>query len=48
MIGALYSSVQLHEDWLRAALYLVIFLGLTFTGAGKFSIDHLLGTRKSD
>ena len=48
MIGALYTSVQLHEDWLRAALYLIIFLGLTFTGAGKFSIDHLLGTRKSD
>jgi uncharacterized membrane protein YphA (DoxX/SURF4 family) len=47
MIGAFYTSVQLHEDWLRAALYLIIFLGLTFTGAGKFSIDHLLKTGKT-
>jgi hypothetical protein len=42
MVGALYTSVRLGEDWLRAALYLIIFLGLTFTGAGKFSIDRLL------
>ena len=47
MIGAFYTSVQLHEDWLRAALYLIIFLGLAFTGAGKFSIDHLLKTGKT-
>jgi len=32
----------LDEDWLRAALYLIIFVGLTFTGAGKFSIDRML------
>jgi putative oxidoreductase len=42
MIGALYTSVRLGEDWLRAALYLIIFLSLTFTGPGKFSIDRLL------
>lgn len=42
MVGALYTSVRLGEDWLRAALYLIIFLGLIFTGAGRFSIDHLL------
>jgi len=47
MIGALYTSVRLEEDWLRAALYFVIFLGLIFTGAGKFSIDRLLQTRKT-
>jgi uncharacterized membrane protein YphA (DoxX/SURF4 family) len=42
MVGALYASVRLDEDWLRAGLYLIIFLGLTFTGAGKFSVDRLL------
>src|SRR5213079_2604958 len=36
MIGAVYTSVRLEEDWL------IIFLGLIFTGAGKFSIDCLL------
>ena len=29
MIGALYTSVRLEEDWLREALYLIIFIGLT-------------------
>jgi uncharacterized membrane protein YphA (DoxX/SURF4 family) len=47
MIGAVYTSIRLEEDWLRAALYLIIFLGLIFTGAGKFSIDCLLQTRKT-
>jgi putative oxidoreductase len=46
MIGALYTSVRLGEDWLRAALYLITFIGLTFTGPGKFSIDHLMQKRK--
>ena len=45
MVGALYTSVRLGEDWLRATLYLTIFLGLTFTGPGKFSIDRFLQTR---
>jgi putative oxidoreductase len=48
MIGALYTSVRLGEDWLRAALYLIIFIGLTFTGPGRFSIDHLLQIRKTN
>jgi uncharacterized membrane protein YphA (DoxX/SURF4 family) len=47
MAGALYTSVRLGEDWLRAALYLIIFIALTFTGAGKFSVDHLLKRRKT-
>ena len=47
MIGALYTSVELQEDWLRAALYLIISIALIFTGPGKFSIDHLLQTRKT-
>jgi uncharacterized membrane protein YphA (DoxX/SURF4 family) len=34
--------VRLGEDWLRAALYLIIFASLIFTGAGTFSIDRLL------
>jgi uncharacterized membrane protein YphA (DoxX/SURF4 family) len=42
MVGSLYTSVRLGEDWLRVALYLIIFVGLSFTGAGKFSIDRLL------
>jgi len=46
MIGALYTSVRLGEDWLRAALYFIIFLSLTLTGAGKFSIDQLLNKSK--
>src|SRR6478736_6669109 len=48
MVGALYTSVRLGEDWLRAALYLIIFIALTFTGAGKFSIDHLMQRRKTN
>jgi len=47
MVGALYTSVRLGEDWLRAALYLIIFIALTLTGAGKFSVDHVLRRKKS-
>ena len=47
MIGALYTSVQLREDWLRAALYLIVFTALSLTGAGKFSIDGFLQGRKA-
>jgi putative oxidoreductase len=47
MAGALYTSVRLGEDWLRAALYLIIFVTLIFTGPGKFSLDHLLKRKKS-
>jgi len=48
MIGAFYTSVQLGEDWLRAALYLIVFVTLSVTGAGKFSIDRLLQIRKTN
>jgi uncharacterized membrane protein YphA (DoxX/SURF4 family) len=47
MAGALYTSVLLGEDWLRAALYLIVFLALSLTGAGKYSIDRALQIRKS-
>jgi uncharacterized membrane protein YphA (DoxX/SURF4 family) len=47
MAGALYTSVRLGEDWLRAALYLIIFAALSLTGPGKFSLDHLLKRKKS-
>jgi uncharacterized membrane protein YphA (DoxX/SURF4 family) len=47
MVGALYTSVRLEEDWLRAALYLIIFITLTLTGPGEFSLDHLLKRNKS-
>jgi uncharacterized membrane protein YphA (DoxX/SURF4 family) len=47
MAGALYTSIQLREDWLRAALYLIIFTGLVFTGPGELSLDCLLKHKKS-
>ena len=47
MAGALYTSVRLEEDWLRAALYLIIFSALILTGPGEFSLDHLLKRNKS-
>jgi uncharacterized membrane protein YphA (DoxX/SURF4 family) len=47
MAGALYTSVGLGEDWLRAALYLIIFAVLSLTGPGRFSLDYLLKRKKS-
>jgi uncharacterized membrane protein YphA (DoxX/SURF4 family) len=47
MAGALYVSVRLGEDWLRAALYLIIFTALSMTGPGEFSLDRLLWRNKS-
>ena len=47
MAGALYTSVQLGEEWLRAALYLIVFIALSLMGAGKFSIDEQWQTRKT-
>jgi uncharacterized membrane protein YphA (DoxX/SURF4 family) len=47
MAGAVYTSVRLGEDWLRAALYLIIFITLIVTGPGEFSLDHLLKRKKS-
>lgn len=46
MVGALYASLQLKEDWLRAALYLIIFSALALTGSGELSFDHLLKVRR--
>jgi uncharacterized membrane protein YphA (DoxX/SURF4 family) len=42
MAGALYTSVRLDEDWLRAALYLIVFVALALIGSGKFSVDFLI------
>jgi uncharacterized membrane protein YphA (DoxX/SURF4 family) len=47
MAGALYTRVRFGEDWLRAALYLIVFTVLVLTGPGKFSVDHLLRHKKS-
>jgi len=47
MADALYTNVPLGEDWLRAALYLIIFIALIFTGAGRFSVDNLLRRKNS-
>jgi uncharacterized membrane protein YphA (DoxX/SURF4 family) len=48
MAGALYTSVRLNEDWLRAALYLIVFVTLSLTGPGTFSIDRRLQIRKKN
>ena len=48
MAGALYTSVRLGEDWLRAALYLIAFASLSLTGAGRFSVDRRLQVRKTN
>src|SRR2546427_13281284 len=45
MAGALYTSVRLGEDWLRAALYLIVFVALPLIGPGKFSVDHLIKSK---
>lgn len=48
MIGALCASVRLGEDWLRAALYLIVLVTLSLTGPGKSSIDRRLRIRKAN
>ena len=48
MAGALYTSVRLGEDWLRAALYLIAFVSLSLTGAGRLSIDRRFQIRKTN
>jgi putative oxidoreductase len=46
MAAAFYVSLRLGEDPLRAALYLVIFLGLAITGPGKYSVDCILQSQR--
>jgi len=46
MAGSLYTSIRLGEDWLRAALYLIVFTVLVLAGPGKFSVDHLLKRKR--
>jgi putative oxidoreductase len=45
MAVAVYISLRLGEEPLRALLYLVIFAALGLTGPGRFSIDYLLAKR---
>ena len=42
MAVALYISLRIKEEPLRAALYLIIFIALVMAGPGSFSIDHAL------
>jgi hypothetical protein len=46
MAGALYVSLRLGEDWLRAALYLIIFSTLALAGPGRFWIEQLIDRRR--
>ncbi len=46
MAGALYISLRLGEEPLRAALYLTMFSTLALTGPGKFSIDYMVDRRR--
>ena len=39
MAGALFVSLRLGEEPLRAALYLTMFSALALTGAGRFSVE---------
>ena len=48
MVGALYASLELKEDWLRPALYLIIFSTLMLTGPGELSLDHLIKARRKE
>jgi uncharacterized membrane protein YphA (DoxX/SURF4 family) len=45
MAGALYTSVRLDENWLRAALYLIVFAALALIGPGKFSVAYLIKSK---
>ena len=46
-IAATYFSIRMGEGaWLIAILYAVMFATVTLTGGAKFSIDHLIKSRK--
>lgn len=45
MAGALYFSLHVVEEPLRAALYLIIFAALVVSGPGRYSIDGLMQSR---
>jgi putative oxidoreductase len=48
MAGAFYVSLRLHEEPLRALLYLAMFTALVFTGPGRLSLDYLLRFRSNE
>jgi uncharacterized membrane protein YphA (DoxX/SURF4 family) len=45
MAVAMYVSLRLGEEPLRAMLYSIIFATLVLTGPGRFSMDYLLARR---
>ena len=47
MIGALYSSVRLDNELLRAALCALIFAALALLGAGRYSVGYALRPRSA-
>jgi uncharacterized membrane protein YphA (DoxX/SURF4 family) len=47
MAGALYSSIRLHEEPLRAGLCALIFATLAFMGAGRYSADYVIWRKKN-
>lgn len=42
MAGALYTSLRIGEEPVRAAVYVVAFATLTLTGPGKYAVDQIL------
>jgi uncharacterized membrane protein YphA (DoxX/SURF4 family) len=47
MTGALYTSLRLGEEPVRAALYVVAFATLALTGAGQYSVDEILESKSA-
>jgi uncharacterized membrane protein YphA (DoxX/SURF4 family) len=45
MAGALYTSLRIGEEPVRAALYVVAFAAVALTGAGRYSLDQKVRAR---
>jgi putative oxidoreductase len=45
MAGALYTSLRVGEEPVRAALYVVAFATLALTGAGRYSVDEIIESK---
>jgi len=48
MAGALYTSIRLNEEPLRALLYLLIFAVLAIAGPGQYSLSQFLSRQSNE